>query len=350
MAWLLSRLKNSSRFSLTPAGPDDSIVTWLRAALASPAELAAAGWRHVDASDWLSGGRSWRLEQRAAAVMGRIAGGGVTGEETEREVSRGGLGLHGGLESTQKSLFSNTHSSPPLPFLSPPMTFESTQKSLFSDTHSSPPLPFLSPPMTFESTQKSLFSDTHSSPPLPFLSPPMTFESTQKSLFSDTHSSPPLPFLSPPMTFESTQNRLKSHSSPTLTLPLLYPSSPPQSPRPGISPPHLCRLITAARVYLRLISAGQSQLQGYRTTIEEDIALLFNAPRCKEPERWAVAAVLSEKLALLGVGIEENITVDEDVHLLFRAPQSKAPARWAVAAALSEKLALAGAIQALQRL
>ncbi|CAI5970461.1 unnamed protein product [Closterium sp. NIES-65] len=292
---------DSSRFSLTPAGPDDSIVTWLRAALASPAELAAAGWRHVDASDWLSGGRSWRLEQRAAAVMGRIAGGGVTGEETEREVSRGGLGLHGGLESTQKSLFSNTHSSPPLPFLSPPMTFESTQKSLFSDTHSSPPLPFLSPPMTFESTQKSLFSDTHSFPPLPFLSPPMTFESTQ--------------------------NRLKS-----------------------ISPPHLCRLITAARVYLRLISAGQSQLQGYRTTIEEDIALLYNAPRCKEPERWAVAAVLSEKLALLGVGIEENITVDEDVHLLFRAPQSKAPARWAVAAALSEKLALAGAIQALQRL
>ncbi|CAI5965186.1 unnamed protein product [Closterium sp. NIES-64] len=196
LPFLLFPTTDSSRFSLTPAGPDDSIVTWLRAALASPAELAAAGWRHVDASDWLSGGRSWRLEQRAAAVMGRIAGGGVTGEETEREVSRGGLGSHGGLE-----------------------------------------------------------------------------------------------------------------------------------------------------VYLRLISAGQSQLQGYRTTIEEDIALLFNAPRCKEPERWAVAAVLSEKLALL-----ENITVDEDVHLLFRAPQSKAPARWAVAAALSEKLALAGAIQALQRL
>ncbi|CAI7804642.1 unnamed protein product [Closterium sp. NIES-54] len=84
---LLFPTTDSSRFSLTPAGPDDSIVTWLRAALASPAELAAAGWRHVDASDWLSGGRSWRLEQRAAAVMGRIAGGGVTGEETEREVS-----------------------------------------------------------------------------------------------------------------------------------------------------------------------------------------------------------------------------------------------------------------------
>ncbi|CAI5512550.1 unnamed protein product, partial [Closterium sp. Naga37s-1] len=129
---------DSSRFSLTPAGPDDSIVTWLRAALASPAELAAAGWRHVDASDWLSGGRSWRLEQRAAAAMGRIAGGGVTGEGTEREV------------------------------------------------------------------------------------------------------------------------------------------------------------------YLHLISAARSQLQGYRATIDEDITLLFNAPHSKAPERWAVAAVLSEKLALAG--------------------------------------------------
>ncbi|GJP38849.1 hypothetical protein CLOM_g653 [Closterium sp. NIES-68] len=77
---------DSSHFSLTPAGPDDSIVAWLRAALASAAELAAAGWRHVDASDWLSGGRSWRLEQRAATVMGRIAGGGATGKDTEREL------------------------------------------------------------------------------------------------------------------------------------------------------------------------------------------------------------------------------------------------------------------------
>ncbi|CAI5972438.1 unnamed protein product [Closterium sp. NIES-64] len=141
------------RAPLPPSGPPPSIgpPSLTRACWQGCFENAGSGWRHVDASDWLSGGRSWRLEQRAAAVMGRIAGGGVTGEETEREVSRGGLGSHGGLE-----------------------------------------------------------------------------------------------------------------------------------------------------VYLRLISAGQSQLQGYRTTIEEDIALLFNAPRCKEPERWAVAAVLSEKLALLG--------------------------------------------------